>query len=132
MPLRKSNMCRHKLDVHEANASVSQFHRIRNHCSGCWTTYGWVTCFWDIVIEVLRSTNDTVKPSQNGNRETGARPRSKVKTQNDKRNQCQFFNCQMWIVCPLTHIRLKVNLSCTFLKTMNLSSKWFPKYGVQR
>ena len=42
---------------------------------------------WDRVIEVLRSTNNTVKPNHNGIRETGARPSSKAKTQNVRRRQ---------------------------------------------
>ena len=32
---RKSNICSHKLDVQEANISVSQFYRIRNHFLRC-------------------------------------------------------------------------------------------------
>ena len=42
---------------------------------------------WDRVIEVLRSTNNTVKPNHNGIEETRARPTSQAKTQNDKRRQ---------------------------------------------
>ena len=40
---------------------------------------------WDMVIKVLRSTNNTVQPNHSGIREIGARPNSKAKTQNDKR-----------------------------------------------
>ena len=40
---------------------------------------------WDTVIEVLRSTNNTVQPSHNGIEETRAKPNSKAKTQNDKK-----------------------------------------------
>ena len=35
---------------------------------------------WDIVVEVLRSTNNTVRPNHNGIEETRARPKSKAKT----------------------------------------------------
>ena len=42
---------------------------------------------WDMVIEVLRSTNNTVQPNNNGIEETSARTNSKAKTQNDKRRQ---------------------------------------------
>ena len=42
---------------------------------------------WDIVIEVLRSTNDTVQPNHNGTREIGARPYSTAKTLDGKRRQ---------------------------------------------
>ena len=42
---------------------------------------------WDMVIEVLRSTNNTVQPKQNSIQETGATLHSKTKTQNVKRRQ---------------------------------------------
>ena len=41
---RKSNICTDQLDVQEANVSISQLHRIRNHIVGCWFAYGWFTC----------------------------------------------------------------------------------------
>ena len=42
--LRKSNICTHQLDVHEANVSVSQLHRILDHIVGCWFATGWFSC----------------------------------------------------------------------------------------
>ena len=36
-------------------------------------------CLWDIVIEVLRSTNNTVQPNHNGTRETCGRPNPKTR-----------------------------------------------------
>ena len=65
MYLRESNICPHQLDVQEANVSIPQFCRIRNHFVGCWTANGWCTCsrFRDVVIEVLRSTNKTKPPT---------------------------------------------------------------------
>ena len=39
----------------------------------------------------------------------------------------RLINCQMWIASPQTQILLKVSLSCTFLKTVKLSSKWLEK-----
>ena len=42
---------------------------------------------WDIVIEVLRSANNTVQPKHNNIQETGATLHSKTKTQNVKRRQ---------------------------------------------
>ena len=42
---------------------------------------------WDIVIEVLRSTNNTVHPNHNGIQETGAILDSKTMTQHVKRRQ---------------------------------------------
>ena len=41
-------------------------------------------------------------------------------------------NGQMWIMYPQTHILPKVSLSCSFLKTMKLSSEWLSKDEVQR
>ena len=40
---------------------------------------------WDIVIEDLRSTDNTVKPSHDSIRETCARQNTKTKTPTDKR-----------------------------------------------
>ena len=42
---------------------------------------------WDIAIEVLLSTNNTVKPNHNGIQESVATLHSKAKTQNVKRRQ---------------------------------------------
>ena len=42
---------------------------------------------WDMVIEVLRSTNNNVQPNHNGIRHTGANLLSKTKTQNVRRRQ---------------------------------------------
>ena len=42
---------------------------------------------WNIVIEVLCSTNNSVQPNHNGIKETCARPKSKTKTPTDKRRQ---------------------------------------------
>ena len=41
---RKSNICTDQLDVQEANVSISQLHRIRNHIVGCWFAHGWTAC----------------------------------------------------------------------------------------
>ena len=42
----KVNICSQKLDVQEANVSVSQFHRIGNYFFGCWFANGWNPCPW--------------------------------------------------------------------------------------
>ena len=39
----KSNICTDQLDVQEANGSISQLHRIRDHFAGCWFAYKWFT-----------------------------------------------------------------------------------------
>ena len=44
MYFRKSNLCSHKLDVHEANVTISQFHRIGICFFGCWFANGWNLC----------------------------------------------------------------------------------------
>ena len=44
----KQNICPSHLDVQEANCCLPQFHRIWNHFSGCWITYGWVVCSWSL------------------------------------------------------------------------------------
>ena len=51
--------------------------------------YGWVTCSrsWDMVIEVVRSTNISVQPKHTSHQETGALFDSKTKTQHVKRRQ---------------------------------------------
>ena len=77
---------------------------------------------WDIVIEVLRSTNNNVQAKHTSIQETGAE--SPFQNQDPKCQKTKrLINCLMWIMYPLTHILLKVVLSCTFLKAMKLSSK---------
>ena len=41
-------------------------------------------------------------------------------------------NCRMWTTLPQTHTPLKVSLSCTFLKTMKLWSRWSLRADVQQ
>ena len=41
-------------------------------------------------------------------------------------------NCSMWTTLPQTHTLLKVSLSCTFLKTMKLWSRWSLRADVQQ
>ena len=66
MYLRKSNICSDKLDVQEANNSVSQFYRIGECFTGCLRMDG-VLAFdlWDVVIEVLHPPNVNTPPTQN-------------------------------------------------------------------
>ena len=69
---------------------------------------------WDLIIEVLRSTNNTAKQCRlvQG---TCAGQKHKLKRANE-----MLSNSQMWITYTSSHILLKTNLSCTFLKTMRL------------
>ena len=70
----------------------------------------------DMVIEVLRSTNNTARQGRRGTGDHSIK-KIKTKTPTEKRKS----NRQMWSTYPPTHILLKVSLSCTFLKTAKLS-----------
>ena len=79
---------------------------------------------WDVVIEVLRSTNNTARhgglghgtcPGQETIPSIKPRPRHQLKRASE-----MLSNCQMWISYPPTHILLKASLSCTFFRTMKL------------
>ena len=115
---QKSNICSRQLDVQKAQFSLAQFYSLD---AGLRMDGLLVLDLWDILIEILRSTNNTVQPNHNGIKGTCARPNSKTKTQLTKEDK-KLINCLMWITYQLTHILLKVSLSCTFWKTMKLSS----------
>ena len=70
---------------------------------------------WDIVIEVLRSTNNNVQPKHTSIQELVLlfipKPRPRVK----RRQKVQQLSDVDHV--PHTHILPKVNLSCTFLRT---------------
>ena len=59
--------------------------------------------------------------------ETKTRSKHQLKRESDRLSKCQ-----MWITYPPTHILLKVSLSCTYLKTTMLSSRWLSKDEVQQ
>ena len=69
---------------------------------------------WDVVIEVLRSTNNTewpVRPAGAGQEALRAiKPRPKHQP---KGGTEMLINCQMWNTHPQTHILFKASLSCT-------------------
>ena len=73
---------------------------------------------WDIVIEVLRSTNKDVQPSVTLHFKTKAR-----KSKEDRK----YINWVMWIMCPQTHILCKMGFSCTSLETTKPWSKMMSK-----
>ena len=81
---------------------------------------------WDIEIEVLRSSNNTVEPNHDSIRETCARQKPKNKTPTEKRKQNVDQLSDADYAPTNTHSSQKT-LICTFLKTMKLSSKWFSK-----
>ena len=75
----------------------------------------------DIVIEVLRSTNNTARQGRGdlcGKRDHSIN-KNKSKTPNEKRKREveQLLNVDY---APPTHILLKTSLSCSFLKIMKL------------
>ena len=75
---------------------------------------------WDVVIEALRTTNDTAKQSKTSPRKLvhDRRPfhqQTRPKHQLTKESK-RLINCLMWIAYPPTQFLLKVSLSCTFLE----------------
>ena len=72
---------------------------------------------WDTVIEVLRSTNNSVQPKHTSIQETDAL-QSKTKTRTVERRQKVDQLSDVDHVPPNTHSSHNVSLSCTFLKTM--------------
>ena len=86
----------------------------------------------DTVIEVLRWNDNTVKPGHDSIRDISAGQNPKTKTPTDKRKQKVDQVSDVDYVPTNTHILLKVSLSCTFLKTIKLSSKWLSNDKVQR
>ena len=110
--------CSRQLDVQKAQFSLAQFYSLD---AGLRMDGLLVLDLWDILIEILRSTNNPVQPNHNGIKGTCARPNSKTKTQLTKEDK-KLINCLMWNTYQLTHILLKVSLSCTFWKTMKLPS----------
>ena len=88
---------------------------------------------WDVVIEVLRSTNSAKTPTHraSGNRcETGNHSRNTPKPKQKGNRDVE----QLSHVWPHshTHILLNASLSCTSLETKKQWSKWSSKAEVQR
>ena len=91
---------------------------------------------WDMVIEVLRSTNNNARQGRFAQRDlcgTGDHFINKKRPKHQlKRERERLSDCQIWIMCPRTHILLKASPSCSFLKTTWLTSRWSPKDEVQQ
>ena len=113
------DICTDHLDVQEANVSVSQLCRIRDHIVGCWFAYGQLTCASHVWLGHWSAGNDQEYQNQpkhaHGKREL--RPKSHPRS-----NTCWI---RMWIYRTLikflrTHISLRKNHSCTFSKTTKL------------
>ena len=81
MYLWKSNICSHRLDVQEANVSVSQFHRIGNY-------FRWMlVCEWAefllLICGLRRKKRDTRRITRN------RQPRKLLETEADSRRQLE-------------------------------------------
>ena len=89
---------------------------------------------WDVLIEVLRSTNNTKTPirlapgnwcgtgnrSSNKNQDQNTNLPLSLETETEKGANEMSINCQMWTAYPQTHILLKASLRCTSLKITKL------------
>ena len=124
-----------KLDVQEARIWLAQFHRVWDNFSRCWTTCGWVTCYWSLGHSDWGTAfNQRHCPTQ-PYWHRGNSCEAQFQSQDQKKNKRRQNNDQLPDVDYVpanTHILLKVSLSCTLLKTMKLSSKWLSKDGVRR
>ena len=119
MYFRKSNIRSHHLDVQETNFIISQFYRISeiNSLDAGLCMDGLPALdYWDVVIEVLRSSKSTESPAH-GAAGNCSRNHKQIQTQS-KREIEMLINCHMWTTSPQTQIFLKASLGCTSLKTM--------------
>ena len=85
----KSNFRSSQMDVQETNIGFEQFCRIWSYFSGFGLRMDRLLAldFWDIVIEVLRTTKDNIQPKHASHKETGAVSDPKTKTQQVTRKQ---------------------------------------------
>ena len=97
------NICPSELDVQETNFCLAQLHRM------CMEGLPALD-LGDMVIEVLRSTNNNVQPKQTSHQEIGAVLDSNTKTQHVKRRQTVEQLSEVDYVPTNT-------LSCTSIKT---------------
>ena len=137
--LSESNICSHKLDVQEANISVSQFYRIGSYFFGCWFANGWYSCsrslgcgdrsvafFKEHPSSSERSLSKTKgRWSSAAKSSTQWNPKRQPQHQIEKKQWLRSW----WIVsCGSRRHKRKTfldsKLSCTFLKTMRQWSRW--------
>ena len=89
--------------------------------------------WWDVVIEVLRSSNSTKSPKTKPAAGNCLRDPERDRTSNPNRRETEtLINCRMWITSQQTHTLLKVSLSCTSFKTMKLWKRWPVRADVQQ
>ena len=118
----RTTFVHHLLDVQETNVSIPQFHRIRNHCVGCWIAKGWITCSRLVgcgdrsvtFIEEYRIANST----------SGGKlfAKSQIQTQTRGNRDVDQLSHVDHVITNANFV-LKASLSCTSLKTMNLWPK---------
>ena len=69
---------------------------------------------WDVVLEVLRSSNSTKPPTNPAPGNCSPNHKSDPKHKKTE----MWSTCRMWTTSPQTHTLLKVSLCCTSLRTM--------------
>ena len=101
--LWKSNICSYKLDVHEANVSVSRFHRIGSSFFGCSWSMG-------CVIELLHSSTNTHQAERNhclkekvDDHVPRSRARSEIQSTNTNTNSKRNSNREVDESCDVDH-----------------------------
>ena len=70
---------------------------------------------WDIVVEVVRSTNSKAQPTIIASRKLVRLSIPKPRTRMSKEDK-RLSNWVMWSMHPQTHILLKVSLSCSIFE----------------
>ena len=131
MYFRKSNICSHKLDVQEANISVSQFYRIGSYFFGCSFANTWDPCSRTMGCgdgsvaskNTHQAVRDHCRKEKVDDQVPRSRARSEIQSTNantqSKRDE-KLMNFLMWITLSQAQNLLNSKFSCTFLKTMRL------------
>ena len=109
------------LDVQEAKFCLAQVYRIWDYFSGCWITYGWVTCSRSLGHSEWSSTFDQQQwPTIMASRKLVQISIPKLRRQ--KVDQ----------LSDVDYVPTNKHLSCTFLKTAKPWSIWWVKDEVRR
>ena len=88
---------------------------------------------WDVVKEVLRSSNSTKSPKTKPATGNCLRDPERDRTSKPNRRETEMLiNCRIRITLLQTHTLLKVSLSCTFLRITKLWSRWSLRAEVQQ
>ena len=108
MCFRKSSICSHKLDVQEANVSISQFHRIGSFSLDAGLRMDGLPALdllgcGDRSVAFLEEYRDT-NPTRSGKALT------KFQNQGKKADTETLMNCHMWITLSPTQVLLNLKL----------------------